>query len=668
MSNINIKRTIENIRSGTNVYTPIVELIVNAIQAIRAIKPTGGRVNVTVLRSSQAELGEQLSAVDGFVVVDDGIGFDKENRDSFDTLYSDWKATDGGKGFGRFTCLKYFDKLQVDSVFADGERLLSRHFTMGKDADIITDEKVDTASRPATGSIVTISGIKSVKFPEKGLDIIARVLVERLLPYFIDPQSECPRIVITDSADGRKLVLNDYLASDDREIIELPIENSTIELPSVEGQETFRVRVFKLYAPKTAKSKVSLVAHRREVTDTTLQTYIPEFASEFYDKLQGDGLDRERNFIIKSYVFGQYLDKNVSLERGTFNFQKESDLIFGISQSQIEAAAADLAQQAVGDEISERKERKEARIRQYVETNAPWHRSIVADVDFANLPMNPSDETIESHLQASKFRMEQSARAAVREILKSENPDELNSKAAKLVELISQTNKNDLIHYVSLRKCVIDLFAKALEKDERGRYKSEGALHDIIVPRKTDTDELDYDNHNLWMLDERLNFAVYASSEKPLRRGRGADRSDLTIFNRPVVFRGDNEPSNPVTIFEFKKPQRDDFANPSSTEDPVEQIQRYVALIQDGKCTLPNGRTIRVTDNTPFYGYVICDLTPKVTDWLRRVKDFTEMPDGLGWFRWYGNIRLYIEVLSFDKILSDATMRNKIFFKKLGIE
>jgi hypothetical protein len=34
MSNVNIKRAVENIRSSTTVYTPIVEVIVNAIQAI----------------------------------------------------------------------------------------------------------------------------------------------------------------------------------------------------------------------------------------------------------------------------------------------------------------------------------------------------------------------------------------------------------------------------------------------------------------------------------------------------------------------------------------------------------------------------------------------------------------------------------------------------------
>lgn len=36
MSNVNVKRLVENIRSGTNIYTPLVELIVNAIQAIDA--------------------------------------------------------------------------------------------------------------------------------------------------------------------------------------------------------------------------------------------------------------------------------------------------------------------------------------------------------------------------------------------------------------------------------------------------------------------------------------------------------------------------------------------------------------------------------------------------------------------------------------------------------
>lgn len=135
-----------------------------------------------------------------------------------------------------------------------------------------------------------------------------------------------------------------------------------------------------------------------------------------------------------------------------------------------------------------------------------------------------------------------------------------------------------------------------------------------------------------------------------------------------MAYRGDNEASNPITIFEFKRPQRDDFVDPSSKEDPVQQIIRYVNQIREGKFKTPTGRDILVNDTTPFYGYVICDLTKKVKDWLQKEKDFTPMPDGLGWFNWFGNISLYMEIISWTKLLRDAEMRNKIFFNRLGID
>lgn len=168
------------------------------------------------------------------------------------------------------------------------------------------------------------------------------------------------------------------------------------------------------------------------------------------------------------------------------------------------------------------------------------------------------------------------------------------------------------------------------------------------------------------MIDERLNFTSYVSSDLPLN-GNDSDRPDLLVYNKRILFRGDNEPSNPVTIFEFKKPQRDDFVNPSSKEDPIAQIVRYVNGVCNGKYKTPEGRKILVAENTPYYGFVVCDLTPKVETWLRTEKDFKPMPDGLGWFRWFDNINLYIEVISWDKVLKDAKMRNKIFFHKLGI-
>jgi hypothetical protein len=668
MSNVNVRRLVENIRSGTNIYTPLVELVVNGIQAIDAKGIPNGLVQIEVLRNGQADVLDRLEDVDGFVVKDNGIGFTKSNRDAFDTLYTEQKIADGGKGFGRFTCLKYFDRVKVSSTFAEGDTFRERSFRMGLDKDIIVDEKEGLSQAQATGATVEISGIKSVRVPDKKLETISRVVVERLLPYFVDKERACPRVVIRDANKPSDTVsLNDYLGKENSQIVEMKVDDGTFSLSANEDEKTFQIRVFKFFAPRTAKSKVSLVAHRREVTDNPLESYIPEFAEEFFEPGPDQDLAKGRNFVIKAYVFGDYLNDNVSLERGEFRFQTDTDLLNGISQNDIEQKASEIVQSVVGAEIAARKRRKEVRISEYVTNDAPWHRILAKEVDFSALPMRPSNQDIELHLQKKKYEKEVVTRTQVTALLNSENPDELGEKISQLIESISDSSKNDLIHYVSMRKCVLDLFSKSLEIGADGKHKSEGEVHDVIMPRKKDSEELNYDAHNLWILDERLNFTSYVSSDKPLKSAKG-DRTDITIYNRRVAYRGDNESSNPITIFEFKKPQRDDFADPSSKEDPVQQIIRYVNQIREGKFKTPTGRDILVNDTTPFYGYVVCDLTKKVKDWLQKEKNFTPMPDGLGWFNWSGNISLYMEVLSWTKLLRDAEMRNKIFFNKLGID
>jgi hypothetical protein len=668
MSNVNVKRLVENIRSGTNIYTPLVELVVNAIQAIEEKGADKGLVEIEVMRNGEPDILDRLEGVDGFIVKDNGMGFTDNNRNAFDTLYTERKIADGGKGFGRFTCLKYFDRVSVTSTFADGDAFRDRTFRMGLDKDIIVDEQLTDSQSRETGSKVEVSGIKSVRFPDKGLEIISRVVVERLLPYFVDKERPCPRVVIREVNNASSTVaLNDYLGKENSQIVEMKVEEPTFTLTANEETKAFQVRVFKFYAPRAARSKVSLVAHRREVTDNPLQSYIPEFSEEFFEPDAGEDSGKGRNFVIKAYVFGDYLNDNVSLERGEFRFQTDTDLLNGISQNDIEQKAAEIAQSAVGSEIAERKKRKEARIAEYVEADAPWHRVLAKEVDFSVLPMRPSNQDIELHLQKKKYEKEVATRTQVAAILNSEDPDELTTKIAGVIESISENSKNDLIHYVSMRRCVIDLFSKSLEIGADGKHQSEGEVHDIIMPRRKDSEELNYDAHNLWILDERLNFTSYVSSDKPLQASNG-DRTDITIYNRRVAFRGDNEASNPITIFEFKRPQRDDFADPSSKEDPVQQIVRYVNQIREGKFKTPTGRDILVNGTTPFYGYVVCDLTAKVKKWLEFEQQFTPMPDGLGWFRWFGNISLYMEVISWTKLLRDAEMRNKIFFNKLGID
>lgn len=665
MSSINIKRAVENIRSTTTVFTPIVESVVNAVQAIEAASQADGTVKLRVRRSTQTDLdpdGEGSRILD-VVVSDNGIGFNKANRDSFDTLYSEQKIELGGKGFGRLICLRYFEDVRIDSSYLDGT-MRRRQFELGKLNELIVNEHVGDSAEPYSGTEVTLSVERTGRLPRR-LSTIARGLVELLLPYFTTKGYSCPKITLSEIDGSGEIVLNDYIDSPGAIIHEVSLPESSFTLESAAGPRQFTIRVFKFLSPQNKSSKVSLVAHKREVTDTPLANYIPEFLEEFVEDPGGDQ-SRRRNYILKAYVFGLYLDDNVLLERGAFQFHKESELLLGIAQSQIEDNAARLTKVAVLEQVVTRQEKKKERLQLYVEEQAPWYKPLVQSLDIAPMSPSASESEMEAFLHREKYKQERRISQDVAAVLASNDPSQLVQRARELADRVSETSKNELVHYVALRKQVLQLFKRSLELNNSGSFPSEQTVHNVIFPTKTDDQEISFESHNLWILDERLTFTSYLASDLPLSGGV-SQRPDLIAFDHPVAFRAENEASNPVTIFEFKRPGREDFANPSSREDPVEQIVRYVNALRAGDYRTPKGREITISSTTPFYGYVVCDLSAKVKQWLHDDKDFKVMPDGLGYFHWRGNINLYIEVLSWTKVLKDADMRNRAFFYKLGI-
>lgn len=665
MSSINIKRAVENIRSTTTVFTPIVETVVNAIQAIEAASRSDGTVKLRVRRSTQTDLDPdgEGSRIQDIVVTDNGIGFNKANRDSFDTLYGEQKIELGGKGFGRLICLRYFEDVHIDSSYLDGI-MRRRQLELGKHNELIVNERVGESAERYSGTEVTLSVERTGRLPRR-LSTIARGLVELLLPYFTTQGYSCPKITLSEIDGSGEIILNDYVDSPGAIIHEVSLPESAFALKAAAGPQQFTVRVFKFLSPQNKSSKVSLVAHKREVTDTPLANYIPEFFEEFVED-PGDDQSRRRNYILKAYVFGTYLDDNVLLERGAFQFHKENELLLGIAQSQIEDHAARLTKVAVLEQVVTRQEKKKERLQLYVEEQAPWYKPLVKKLDIASMSPSASESEMEAFLHREKYKQERRISQDVAAVLASNDPLQLVQRARELADLVSETSKNELVHYVALRKQVLELFKRSLELNNSGSFPSEQTVHNVIFPTKTNDQEISFDSHNLWILDERLTFTSYLASDLPLSGGV-TQRPDIIAFDHPVAFRAENEASNPVTIFEFKRPGRDDFANPSSREDPVEQIVRYVNALRAGDYRTPKGREITISSTTPFYGYVVCDLSAKVKQWLHDDKDFKAMPDGLGYFHWRGNINLYIEVLSWTKVLKDADMRNRAFFYKLGI-
>jgi hypothetical protein len=79
-----------------------------------------------------------------------------------------------------------------------------------------------------------------------------------------------------------------------------------------------------------------------------------------------------------------------------------------------------------------------------------------------------------------------------------------------------------------------------------------------------------------------------------------------------------------------------------------------------------DGSSLRVPTGTPFYAYVIADLTPPLIDLLKG-RGFLEMPDKGGYFQYNPAYCAYIEVMEYGKLIQDAKKRNRAFFDALAI-
>jgi len=663
MSNFNISRFVDTtLKERTTVYSPLIEAIVNSIEAISETKRSDGKIVITPIRNPQASFEtDALPDIVGFIVEDNGIGFNPPNRDAFDTLCTDYKINMGGQGLGRFIFLKYFTRVRFSSVYESNSKHHLREFSLGSKNDIIENETDQEISASDTKTTLSLEGLKQHDY-DKELKTISKKILERILVFFVGDTSKCPTIMLKEN--DNEIILNDLLG-DNKEIQHIHSESFSLKgftTGQIEQSNDFKVKIYKIIYPGSITSKLCLTAHNRQVTETSLSKYIPEFKDDFVETDD----KTSKNYIIIAYILGKYLNDNVTFERGRFNFPTEgSDIVYSLSQHAIEKQSANIVAAVFKGEVQTRRQKRHDTFKKYIDESAPWYKPYLKDIDWPTLPSDLDEQAMEAALQQVRFRKEKSAKSELKKII-ADPKTELFAKANELVESVQEAGISDLTHYVALRKIVLELLRNLLEIKDDGKYNKEKDIHGLIFPQRTDSESTDYIGHNLWILDEKLNFTEYISSDKPMDKEE-KDRPDLLIFNKRKAYRGGNEANNPITIFEFKQPQREDFTNPSSEEDPVEQIIRYVNGIREGKYKTPEGRDIYVDDNTPFYGYLICDLTTKVKDWLYKDKDFIRMPDDLGYFKWFSNNRLYMEVLAWDKIVKDSEQRNKIFFSKLGL-
>lgn len=106
----------------TKPLMPLFETIVNSIYAIEERQQNeekiNGYINIEIIREPQMRvqtvgIDSSINDITGFVVTDNGVGFDENNMKSFLQSDSTYRAEKGGKGVGRFAWLKAFKEADI---------------------------------------------------------------------------------------------------------------------------------------------------------------------------------------------------------------------------------------------------------------------------------------------------------------------------------------------------------------------------------------------------------------------------------------------------------------------------------------------------------------------------------------------------------------------------
>lgn len=219
---------------------------------------------------------------------------------------------------------------------------------------------------------------------------------------------------------------------------------------------------------------------------------------------------------------------------------------------------------------------------------------------------------------------------------------------------------------MSHRRIILDLLKKGILIKDDGKFNKEAYIHNLIYPMRRTSEEIEYEAHNLWMVDERLSYCEYISSDIPFNNDPSEQRTDILFLDKPVALSDQDNSGKEyesIVIIELKRPMRDDY---KPGENPIDQLMGYQEKLASNSVTDKNGRPIKVGDSTQFYLYAVCDITDSLMKYAKRY-GFHETPDKLGLYWYNDNARAYMEIISFDKLINDAEKRNRVLFDKLGI-
>ena len=139
-------------------------------------------------------------------------------------------------------------------------------------------------------------------------------------------------------------------------------------------------------------------------------------------------------------------------------------------------------------------------------------------------PSSNNEEQIFIEMSQHRYRRQRRFNGVRKEIEKApEYSDVVAQKVEEYKTYIQSDKMGTLAEYVAKRKAVLDLLdtLRGFTDEGDGRNHLEDAVHELICPMRSESSELAIDDHNLWILDDRLAFFNFFASDRPIKSLHG---------------------------------------------------------------------------------------------------------------------------------------------------
>ena len=575
-----------NIPKSKPLY-PLFEAISNAMHGIEDAKKVNGKISITIVRDKGVlPLSDDIAQITGFIIKDNGIGFDAENWDSFRTAESTYKLNRGARGIGRFAWLKGFEKAIVESIYKENSSFFKRSFEFVLKGDGVENLQNVPINEERPYTIIELRQVRAdwqKNYPRQ-LEDIGRQIIYHFLAAFL--LRDCPQIDIKEEDGEGLLNLNKLFENE----IKVQSKNILVHVK----KEDLQVTILKNYGAATERHTVSYCANKREVETKNISTDIPDLKGKMTDNE-----DNSRKFVWQIYVSGQLLDENVNSERTQFNLlkeERESDnelFLNEVSLADIHKKIVETVETQLADYLNPLRDEKKKFVEEYIHSEAPQYLPVLkysGDDFLRQLAFGLSKEKLDFELYKEMQRLERRNKQEVKQFLNKKvkdiiDFDEYNEEMQKHVEQVNDIGKSQLARYIMHRRVIMEFLEKQISVGDNGKFALEQSVHNIIFPIRQTSDDITYEKQNLWLIDERLAYHWYLSSDRPFNKisainSDSKDRPDILIFNKTFAFVDTQMPFQSVVLIEFKRPMRDQY---DEDEDPLLQIYGYINEIIEGQ-------------------------------------------------------------------------------------